>query len=244
MQSAYNILGIPGNATLEDIELAFDRAKLFYTPQKMADDSRVAERFTEVKNAYNVLRDPASRAAHDRKLAGQNTFQNSVRNAPARPSVMVRERKAISPLLVISALALAVFAGGFWIQHKRDAAKAELAAKEAEAAKMQAIADAEKQKAEALEIAARARIQAVAAQQEQAMRREGDMAMSRLQTQQARQQSLDAQTIAAEKREAQRREYERRADEQRRVSESQRRVAADKQRIRELCYLNYRRHDC
>lgn len=243
MQSAYNILGIPGNASAEDIELAMQRAKLFYTPQKMAEDARIAERFTEVMNAYKVLRDPASRAAHDRKLASQRTLAPGQRSAPVRSSQAV-ERKSVNPLVIITVLAIALFAGGFWIQYKRDAAKAELAAKEAETARLQAVAEAEKLKVEALEKQERARAEALARQQEQALRRDSDMAISRAQAAQSRQQALHAQSLAAEQREAQRKEYERRAEERRAVTEGQRRVAADRQRIRELCYQNYRRPDC
>lgn len=243
MQSAYNILGIPGNASPEDIESALQRARLFYTPQKMADDSRIAERFTEVMNAYKVLRDPASRAAHDRKLASQGTLAPGQRSAPVRTS-RVAESKSLNPLVIIGLLAIAVFAGGFWIQHKRETAKVELAVKEAETARLQAIAEAERFKVEALEKTERARAEAVARQQEQTLRRDSEMAIARAQVAQSRQQSLHAQSLATEQRDAQRKEYERRAEEQRAVADGQRRVAADRQRIRELCYQNYRRPDC
>ena len=244
MNSAYVILGIPGNATAADIEDAFERARATYTPERMAADARVAEQLTEVTDAYKVLRDPEARAAHDRKLARQVAVDQVRRIRVDPPPAMERESRMPRPLVLIGVLVAALFAGGFYVQHRRQAVEADIAAKALETARQQAIAEAESQKALAFEAGERARREAAALAQDRAFRRESDAAISRAQNDQARRNSLDAQQRSAVLREEQRKEYERRADEQRRASEGQRRVATDRQRIRELCYINYRRYDC
>ncbi len=243
MKSAYQILGVPGNATAADIEEAFGRARAFYTPQKMAEDSRFAEQLTEVNDAYKVLRDADSRQAHDRKLARQASSSPS---RPAAYTTTVIERESGMPraLVIIGLLAIALFAGGVIVQQRRQAAQAELAAKELETARQKAAAEAELRLAAAQEASDRSRREAAQLAQDQAFRRESDAAVARAQNLQARQDSLVAQQRANELREEQRKEREFRADEQRRINESQRRIAADRQRIRELCFINYRRHDC
>ena len=243
MKSAYQVLGVPGNATAADIEEAFERARAFYTPQKMAEDPRFAEQLTEVNDAYKVLRDPQSRQAHDRKLARQASSPPS-RPAAYAPTVVERESGMPRALVIIGLLAIALFAGGAYVQHRRQAAQAEIAAKELEAARQQAIAETEARQAAAQEARDKTRREAEQLAQDRAFRRESDAAIARAQNLQARQDSLNAQQRAAEQREEQRKERELRADEQRRINESQRRVAADRQRIRELCYINYRRYDC
>jgi curved DNA-binding protein CbpA len=234
--SAYIVLGVPGNASAEDIESAFQRAKLFYSPEKLAQEPQASGRFAEVEEAYKVLRDPASRAAHDRKLSSQGTFQ------PSRAPISARGRsvapsKSTNPLFVIALMALAVLAGGGWVYYKREMAKAEVA-------RQQAIAEAEKERAQALAAFERARADEIAVRQENILRQEADMSLARAQAAQIRQQQMQQSALAAERYEAQRKEQERRNDEQRRVAEGQRRLQADKQRIRELCYQNYRRPDC
>jgi curved DNA-binding protein CbpA len=243
VKSAYQVLGVPGNATAADIEEAVERARAFYTPQKMAEDSRFAEQLSEVNDAHKVLRDPESRQAHDRKLARQASSPPS-RPAPYTATVVERESGMPRALVIIGLLAISLFAGGAYVQHRRQAAQAEIAAKQLEAARQQAIAEAESRQAAEQETREKARREADQLAQDRAFRRESDAAIARAQNLQARQDSLNAQQRAAELREEQRKASELRADEQRRINESQRRVAADRQRIRELCYVNYRRYDC
>jgi curved DNA-binding protein CbpA len=243
MVSAYSVLGIPGNATPADIEAAFQRARATYTPQRIAEDFRVAEQLSEAIEAYKVLRDPASRSAHDRKLAQPAAPAPISRRLEMQP-VVERQSSWPSPLMLIGLLLFALFAGGYYVQHRRQAAQADIAAKALETARQEAIAETENRKALALEASERARREADDQSRDRALRRESDAAMARAQSAQARQNSLHDQKLAAEQREERRVESERRADEQRRVNESQRRVAADRQRIRELCYINYKRYDC
>lgn len=243
MISAYVVLGIPGNATPEDVEAAYQRARSTYTRERMAEDARVADQLNEVTDAYKVLSDPESRAAHDRKLARQVAAQSIQRHSDFHP-IVERESGAPRALVIIGLLVAMLFAGGYFLQYRRQVAQEELAAKALETARQQAIAESENRRATELEAGERARAEDAAQAKERAFRRESEAALSRAQSADARQRALDAQKFAAEQREEQRKEAERAADERRRISEGQRRVAIDKQRIRELCYVNYRRYDC
>jgi curved DNA-binding protein CbpA len=172
MNSAYVILGIPGNATGADIEDAFRRARETYTPQRMAKDPSVAEQLAEVMDAYKVRRDPAARVAHDRRLARQVVTQQLQRSRVDPQPIMERESGLPKPFVSIGLLVAALFAGGFYLQQRREAVQAEIAAKALETARQQAIAEAESRNALAIEASERARREAAQQAQDRALRRD------------------------------------------------------------------------
>jgi curved DNA-binding protein CbpA len=247
MKSAYHILGVPGNANAEDIELAFSKAQSHYSPERMAEDASVAERFTEVRNAYKILRDADSRAAHDRKLA----FAGSPTARRVPQTVMVTEEPSwlARPMtwIVMLVLALVVGIGYASIQRqeaaKENAAKA-LAAKELADKQLQAQeASAEQQRQAAIEREKR-QSQYKADNDERRLRYDAQATANRANyAQQAAQESQSAR-YAAEQRDAERRDNEQRNQRERDASEARQRVELDKRRIRELCYQQYRRPDC
>src|SRR3989304_3261179 len=61
----YDILGVPRNASAEDIKKAFRRLAMQYHPDRNKDDGAEA-RFKEVSEAYEVLSDGEKRSAYDR----------------------------------------------------------------------------------------------------------------------------------------------------------------------------------
>src|SRR5258705_12421248 len=61
----YDILGVSRNATDEEIKKAFRRLAKQYHPDANKEQG-VEARFIEIKEAYEVLRDPQKRAAYDR----------------------------------------------------------------------------------------------------------------------------------------------------------------------------------
>jgi curved DNA-binding protein CbpA len=243
MKSAYHVLGVPGNANAEDIDIAYRKAQLHYSPERMANDASVAERFAEVRNAYQILRDAESRAAHDRKLAHAGTPVAS--RAPRTVVVVTEEVSWFSrPLFWLIMVVVLLFAGGTYISNKREDARKEVAAKEL-ALKKQQDDDAEKDRQ--LQLAAersKQQAQIKAENDERRLRYDAQNTAARAEYATRAAQDSQSSRYAAEQREAQRREYEQRAQRDRETNDARQRVEADKRRIRELCYQQYRRADC
>ena len=61
----YELLGLDRSATDEDIKKAYRKLAFKYHPDKNPDDAQAEERFKEVTEAYEVLRDPQKRAQYD-----------------------------------------------------------------------------------------------------------------------------------------------------------------------------------
>jgi molecular chaperone DnaJ len=62
----YEVLGVPRDATEADIKKAYRRLAMDYHPDRNDGDKAAEERFKEVSEAYDVLRDPQKRAQYDR----------------------------------------------------------------------------------------------------------------------------------------------------------------------------------
>jgi len=61
----YQILGVPPNATADDIKLQYRKLALKLHPDKNRDDPNATERFQELQEAYEVLSDAERRASYD-----------------------------------------------------------------------------------------------------------------------------------------------------------------------------------
>src|SRR5512138_684035 len=63
----YDVLGVPKNASEDDIKKAYRKLAMKHHPDRnQGDDAKKAEeKFKEAKEAYEMLSDPQKRAAYD-----------------------------------------------------------------------------------------------------------------------------------------------------------------------------------
>jgi len=66
MKNPYEILGVAAGASDAEIKKAYHRLVLKHHPDKNAGDKAAEEKFKEVNNAFDILKDPQKRAAYDR----------------------------------------------------------------------------------------------------------------------------------------------------------------------------------
>lgn len=71
MKNYYYFLGIPENASGEDIKKVYRKLSLKYHPDKNPGDDFFENRFREVQEAYEMLGDPENRRIYDENLAHQ-----------------------------------------------------------------------------------------------------------------------------------------------------------------------------
>jgi curved DNA-binding protein CbpA len=238
MKSAYQVLGVPANAAPEEIQAAFDRVQAHYTREKLATEDGAVDRFNEARTAFQVLRDPQSRTAHDRKLTMPSAAAGrtlAMAPEPAAPSTVARMFWTGIVLVVL------LFAGGGYLAARNSELRAKAAAAEKAAAEIRAREEKERMEAEA--------------RQEDRMRREAaraDAAERRLRYEShsiaadQNWRSARAEESAAQQRrqEAMALETARANEERRQQYEAQRRAAEDQRRVRELCWNNYGRPNC
>ncbi len=66
MRDYYEILGVPRNASQEDIKKAYRKLVRQYHPDLNKDDPEAERKFKEINEAYEVLSDPEKRAKYDK----------------------------------------------------------------------------------------------------------------------------------------------------------------------------------
>lgn len=109
METFYTLLDIPMQATVDEIEAAYQRQRARYSPQRVAelgDDFRqVAEaRSAELERAHAVLTDPTRRQAYDVSLGNRppTSVQTAHRSGLSRREVLMALGGAVLGLLVIA----------------------------------------------------------------------------------------------------------------------------------------------
>jgi peptidylprolyl isomerase len=111
----YSILQVNKRASAEDIDRSFERLSKLYDPAQ-SKKRRATERWSQIKEAYETLSDPAKRAEYDRSLnprrlpgiGGQESaITRFLTGTWGLPSIA-----ALIGGIVIAAVAVAVFAGG------------------------------------------------------------------------------------------------------------------------------------
>lgn len=61
----YELLGVPQDASVEEIRSAYRQRALVLHPDRNPGDEQAAQLFSEISQAYEALVDPARRAAYD-----------------------------------------------------------------------------------------------------------------------------------------------------------------------------------
>ena len=65
-KNPYEVLGVSRDASDADIKKAYHKLVMKYHPDKNPGDKAAEEKFKEVNNAFDILKDPQKRAAYDR----------------------------------------------------------------------------------------------------------------------------------------------------------------------------------
>lgn len=78
MKDYYYFLGIPQNASAEDIKKAYRKLSLKYHPDKNENDVYFSDRFKEVREAYETLIDPQRKKIYDQNLGSQQRNVKSI----------------------------------------------------------------------------------------------------------------------------------------------------------------------
>src|SRR5215217_4791022 len=66
MAEFYSVLGVERGASDDEIKKAYRKLAMTYHPDRNAGAKEAEEKFKEITEAYDVLRDPQKRAAYDR----------------------------------------------------------------------------------------------------------------------------------------------------------------------------------
>ncbi|MDN2567934.1 DnaJ domain-containing protein [Aquibium sp. A9E412] len=66
MRDPYDVLGVSKDASTKDIKSAYRKLAKTYHPDQKPDDPKAKERFAEIGQAYEILRDDKTRKAYDR----------------------------------------------------------------------------------------------------------------------------------------------------------------------------------
>jgi len=76
----YELLGVPRDASSEDIKKAFRKLAMQYHPDRNPGDRKAEQHFKDINEAYDVLKDEQKRAAYDR--FGHAAFEQGGRGGP------------------------------------------------------------------------------------------------------------------------------------------------------------------
>lgn len=240
MKSAYLTLGLPGNASREDIETAYLTAQAFFTKERLVADPSLLQRREQVQEAYKVLSNAELRAAHDRKLAAATAARQT---APV-PSAVTSEPSPFRKLIPLALVCVALFAAGQWWVAQREAQRQQTLLLEQQAkqlAAQQAAAEAARLREE--EAAQRRKVQEDEARERQ-LRRDAQSASQ--QTQSLVNQQLQYQRQLTQEEERRQRQLKQEEQQRQRDAESaaQKQQARDQAQLRNLCIINHGRPNC
>jgi len=73
-QDFYDLLGVPKGASADDIKKAYRKLAMQHHPDRNAGDKAAEQKFKDISEAYDILKDDQKRAAYDR--FGHAAFEN------------------------------------------------------------------------------------------------------------------------------------------------------------------------
>jgi len=89
MSDFYKVLGVAMDATADDVKRAYRKLAMEHHPDRNNGDKKAEEKFKEITEAYEVLRDPQQRAAYDRY--GEAGVRGASRSGPQMHHVDLSE---------------------------------------------------------------------------------------------------------------------------------------------------------
>lgn len=96
LSECYRILGIPRNATLDDIKVAYRRLARKYHPDVNQDDPAATEKFRLVQEAYKMLKD-GDKGDLPKAIPSQNSAIDQPKPSPA-PKVKIEVKQVSHPV--------------------------------------------------------------------------------------------------------------------------------------------------
>lgn len=75
VQSLYDIIGVPPTATQDEIKHAYRKKAMQLHPDRNQDDPNATEKFQQLSEAYEILKDPAKRERYDKFGSGEEVPQ-------------------------------------------------------------------------------------------------------------------------------------------------------------------------
>jgi curved DNA-binding protein len=90
VRNYYEVLGVPRNATAEEIKKAFRKLARTYHPDVNPEDKEAEEKFKNINEAYDVLSDSQKRTEYNRQLLGAKRRSPQNRQNPSQNGANAR----------------------------------------------------------------------------------------------------------------------------------------------------------
>lgn len=96
LSECYRLLGVPRNATLDDIKVAYRRLARKYHPDVNQNDPTTIDKFRLVQEAYKMLKD-SDQEDLSKELFAKNKATSTARSQPAAPPPKASPSKPTQP---------------------------------------------------------------------------------------------------------------------------------------------------